>query len=296
MASFLLGATAALSTVAAPTKPHLLFVLVDDLGYANVGFNREIADPEVKTPHLDALVSEGVRLTRHYVHRFCTPSRTSLQSGRLPVHVNTGLGNPCSDDTGIPQNMTGLAEHLKAAGYVTAMAGKWDAGMATPAHTPQGRGYDTSLHYFSHKNDFWSQANMQTCCESDQTIIDFWHTDKGASDVNSTGYSEFLYQQELLSVINNHDPSTPLMLFYAPHVAHCPLQVPKAYYDNFGFMTDDEGKCSQQTVKGVHTIDPHYPDLEYKCRQQVHAMVSIMDEVVGNLTGALKAKACGTTR
>ena len=56
------------------------------------------------------------------------------------------------------------------------------------------RGYDTSLNYFSHKNDFWSQANMQTCCEPDQTIIDFWHTDHGASDVNSTGYSEFLYR------------------------------------------------------------------------------------------------------
>ena len=64
----------------------------------------------------------------------------------------------------------------------------------TPDHTPHGRGYDTSLNYFSHKNDFWSQANMQTCCESDQSIIDFWHTDKGASTLNSTGYSEFLYQ------------------------------------------------------------------------------------------------------
>ena len=116
----------------ASTKPHMLFVLVDDLGYGNVGFNRENSptgnDTEVKTPHLDAIVADGVRLTRHYVHRFCTPSRTSLQSGRLPVHVNTGLGDPCADSTGIPQNMTGLAEHLKQQGYVTAMAGKWDAG------------------------------------------------------------------------------------------------------------------------------------------------------------------------
>jgi arylsulfatase I/J len=134
---------------------------------------------------------------------------------------------------------------------------------------------------------------MQTCCEKDQTIIDFWHTDKGASDLNSTDYSEFLYQRELVGIIEQHNSSNadaPLMLFYAPHVAHCPLQVPKFYYDNFGFMSDDEGKCAQQTVKGVHTIDPHNPNLEYKCRQQYHAMVSIMDEVVGNLTAALVAK------
>ena len=93
--------------------------------------------PQQVTPNLDALVHDGIRLHRHYVHRFCTPSRTSLQSGRLPVHVNTGLGNPCSDNTGISQNMTGLAEHLKSAGYVTAMAGKWDAGMAVRKRRPQ---------------------------------------------------------------------------------------------------------------------------------------------------------------
>ena len=78
---------------------------------------------------------------------------------------------------------------------------------------------------------------MQTCCESDQSIIDFWHTDKGASTLNSTGYSEFLYQEELVNIIKNHDHTkAPLMAFYAPHVAHCPLQVPKQYYDKFGFM------------------------------------------------------------
>ena len=212
--------------------------------------------------------------------------------------------------------MVGWAE--QEAGYTTAFAGKWDAGMVTPAHTPHGRGYQTSLNYFSHKNDFWSQANMQvrapvhvhkidcpparwppvtsdfvmqTCCEPDQTIIDFWHTDKGASDVNSTGYSEFLYRDELLGVIAKHTPADPLLVFYAPHVAHCPLQVPKAYYDKFAFMADDEGKCAAQTVKGLHDIDPHFPDLEYKCRQQYHAMVHVMDEVVGNITTALKAKA-----
>lgn len=50
----------------------------------------------------------------------------------------------------VPRNMTGIATKMKAAGYATHMAGKWDAGMATQDHTPQGRGYDTSLNYFHH--------------------------------------------------------------------------------------------------------------------------------------------------
>lgn len=270
--------------------PHIFFILVDDLGYADVGFNREAANPEIVSPSLDELVASGIHLTRHYVHPMCTPTRTSVQSGRLPVHVNTLLGDPCHDNTGIPRNMTGLAEHLQRAGYSTHFAGKWDAGMATPKHTPNGRGYDTSLHYFSHKNDFWSQVNMQTCCQNDKSIIDFWRTDRGASDANGTGYSEFLFQRELVGIVEKHDPQQPMLLFYAPHVAHCPLQVPKEYFDKFSFMENDEDKCRVQTVKGIHSIDPKHPDLPYKCRQIYHAMVMVMDEVVGNVTNALKSK------
>ena len=155
----------------------------------------------------------------------------------------------------------------------------------------QLQGYDTSLNYFSHKNDFYSQSNMQTCCEKDRSIIDFWRTNKGASDVNGSDYSEFLYQTELLKIIESHNPADPLFLFYAPHVAHCPLQVPKEYYDKFDFMTDDEGLCSIQTVKDEHPIDPNHLDLKYRCRRQHAAMIMIMDEVVGNLTNALQKKA-----
>ena len=286
MARVLLASLICLAT----SKPHVLFVLVDDLGWANVGFNLEEPSREVVTPNIDGLCKSGIRLTRHYVHQMCTPSRTSVQSGRLPVHVNTALGDVCDHNTGIPYNMTGLAEKMKLAGYKTHFAGKWDAGMATPAHTPHGRGYDTSLNYFSHKNDFYSQSNMQTCCEHDQTIIDFWRTDRPASDVNGSGYSEFLYQKELVDVIQRHDVREPLFVFYAPHVAHCPLQVPKAYYDKFSFMDDDEGLCSIQTVNKEHPIDPAHPELPYRCRRQHAAMVMIMDEVVGNVTDALKAK------
>ena len=153
-------------SLATATQPHVLFVLVDDLGHGNVGFHREEASPppEVQTPNMDALVADGVQLRRHYVYRMCTPTRSSLMSGRFPVHVTQALHNPEQPNAGVPRNMTGIGAVLQRAGYTThqvrstrpgahcsrrtrlrPQVGKWDAGMATPAHTPKGRGFNTSL-------------------------------------------------------------------------------------------------------------------------------------------------------
>ena len=87
-----------------------------------------------------------------------TATRTSIQSGRLPVHVTVSLSNPDVPTTGVPRNMTGMAEVLTRAGYATHYMGKWDAGMATQKHTPHGRGYSSTLNYWSHKNDFWTMV------------------------------------------------------------------------------------------------------------------------------------------
>jgi len=54
--------------------------------------------------------------------------------------------------------MTGIAQKMKEGGYATAMVGKWDAGMATPQHTPQGRGYDEFMGYYSHANNYWTKS------------------------------------------------------------------------------------------------------------------------------------------
>lgn len=85
---------------------------------------------------MDELVRNGIELDRHYAYKFCSPTRSALQSGRNPIHVNVQNLDPYNhnpDDpvggfSAIPRNMTGIAEKMSAAGYVTAMAGKWDAG------------------------------------------------------------------------------------------------------------------------------------------------------------------------
>jgi len=71
----------------AATKPHLVFMLVDDWGWANVGYHCNTTDKEVVTPNMDSLVKEGLELDQHYAYRFCSPSRSCLMSGRLPISM-----------------------------------------------------------------------------------------------------------------------------------------------------------------------------------------------------------------
>ncbi|CAE8634104.1 unnamed protein product, partial [Polarella glacialis] len=106
-------------------KPHIVLILADDHGWANLGAHtRDAADEgsadvqqqrrETHTPNMDALVDEGVLLERHYAYKICAPSRASLQSGRLAVHVNTvntgvtvqNPADPVSGYAGVPRNMT----------------------------------------------------------------------------------------------------------------------------------------------------------------------------------------------
>ena len=226
----------------ATPPPHLFMFIVDDLGWANVGWNRETPTPEVRTPTMDGLVAEGIELQRHYVFSCCSPSRASVLSGRLPPHVETWLtdpsiSNPADTESGwagIPRSMTGIAKMLKQANYSTAAVGKWDAGMATPQHTPKGRGFDSSLIYYHHANDYWTRQeggctvntsdplvfynrNDEFCTENDGfctendgqrptehlPCIDLWTNDGPARTVNASAgdtYEEYMFKAEALRV------------------------------------------------------------------------------------------------
>ena len=257
----------------AADKPHVVFMLVDDWGWANVGYHRDPPTREVDTPNMDSLVKEGLELDQHYVYRFCSPSRSALISGRLPVHVNDqnqditpyNPNDPVSGYAGIPRNMTGIATKMKEAGYATHMVGKWHAGGATFDHIPTGRGFDTSFGYLNGANDYYTEVHLK-CNKT--PIVDLWDTDKPANGVNGTGpdnYEEALFTERLQQIVNNHDTSTPLFLYYAPHIVHAPYEVPDRYLEKFSFIDD-------------------------KSRQVYAAMVKYLDDVVGNLTTALKQR------
>jgi hypothetical protein len=120
-------------TPAEAKQPHIVMVLVDDWGWANAGWHRPAGFAEVQTPNLDALVRGGIELDRAYAFKVCSPTRSSFQSGRLPVHVNIAndccdVANPADPVSGfaaIPRNMTGIATKLREVGYATHQVGKW---------------------------------------------------------------------------------------------------------------------------------------------------------------------------
>ena len=255
-------------------KPHIVFFMVDDWGWANVGYHRNPPTREVDTPNFDSLRNQGLELDQHYVYQFCSPSRSSLLSGRLPIHVNDkndqidtyNPKDPVSGFAGIPRNMTGIAIKMREAGYATHQVGKWHAGGATPDHTPTGRGFQSSFGYFNYANDYYTEIDFDKC--NDTSIVDLWDTDKPAHGANGTGfqhYEEALFKGHVLDVINNHDTSTPLFLYYAAHIVHGPLEVPENYLDMYNFIDD-------------------------ATRQKYHAMVKYLDDVLGNVTDALKKR------
>ena len=256
--------------LAVNSKPHIVLVLVDDLGWANVGYHRSTPSPDVDTPNIDSLVQEGLELDQHYAFSVCAPSRSSLLSGRLPIHVNDRNRNialhnsadPVSGYMGIPRSMTTLGTKMKQGGYATHVVGKWNVGIATNDHTPEGRGFDSSLIYFSSSNDYYTQ--QQGDCDGTD-IVDLWDSGSPARQLNGTGYEESIFRDRVLSIINGHSTSTPLFLYYAPHIVHTPFQVPDSNLTKFDFIDNEDRK--------------HYV-----------AMVKYLDDVIGEMVDALKAK------
>ena len=115
-ALLLLGASGAwaVPATAAPARakpPHIMLVLIDDLGYHNVGFH----NPDQISPNINALVKDGILLEAHYTFQFCSPTRSSFLSGRLPIHVNTA-NRAGTAVGGVDIRMSTVADQLSRAG------------------------------------------------------------------------------------------------------------------------------------------------------------------------------------
>lgn len=124
---FILLLLAALLTTQA--APNIVFVMLDDLGHADLSYSSEEPDPLVKTPFIDQLVhSSGVKLTNYYVNPTCTPSRASLMTGRYAINSGLPFAVLPGSPIGIPADVPVIPEQIKQAGYDTRMVGKWHLG------------------------------------------------------------------------------------------------------------------------------------------------------------------------
>jgi len=121
----------------------------------------------------------------------------------------------------------------------------------------------------------------------DLDITDLWLDDGPAHGLNGTDYEEFIFLRRMEHVIDTHDPEDPLFLFYAPHIAHCPLQVPQEYLQKFAFVQDDEGECNAQTP---NVLPENPPGFKFSCRRQYRSMVNMLDELLGKVEAKLRQK------
>ena len=136
-----LALIAATAAHAADKKPNILFILTDNLGYGEIGVYGGGATRGAPTPRIDKIASEGLRLTNMNMETQCTPSRSSRMTGRF----STRSGTYAVPFGGVPEGLTQwevtIAESLSAAGYVTALHGKWHLG-SHDGRLPNDQGFD----------------------------------------------------------------------------------------------------------------------------------------------------------
>eukprot|EP00040_Diaphanoeca_grandis_P032142 m.194271 g.194271 ORF g.194271 m.194271 type:complete len:815 (+) comp32518_c5_seq1:283-2727(+) len=209
--------TASASSAPTPSKPNIIYFMVDDLGYANVGFHNE----EPITPIIDGLHATGIEIMNFYTYHVCSPTRSSFLTGRLPIHVNQLNHNVSFAGGAIPLGMTTLADKLRSVGYSTHQLGKWHLGMSGYDRLPIANGFDTSFGYLGGNEDHYLQTHKGK--------VDFWRNWNPAHNENGTGYGMDLFTQEMLEIIADHDTLSPLFIYMAFQNVHWPLQAPKKF-------------------------------------------------------------------
>ncbi|MBL9211483.1 MAG: sulfatase-like hydrolase/transferase, partial [Opitutaceae bacterium] len=237
---------------ATASKPNVLVIVADDLGYADVGFN---GGKVIATPNLDRLAATGVNLTDFRSCPMCSPTRAGLLTGRWPLRF--GLMRavvPPWSRYGLPPAEVTLAEHLAAAGYPQrAVIGKWHLGHARREFLPLAQGftrfyghYNGAIDYFTHERD--GQRD--------------WHDDD--RPVRQEGYATDLLSAEAARFIAAAPVSQPWLLYLPFNAPHSPLQAKPADLARYAQLAGE--------------------------RRTYAAMVDALDQAIGRVLAAVEAR------
>ncbi|PSN50831.1 Arylsulfatase B [Blattella germanica] len=218
------------------TRPHIIFIMADDLGWNDVGFH---GSNQIPTPNIDALAYSGVILNQYYVTAICTPSRSALMTGKHPIH--TGMQHTVlkgAEPRGLPLTEKILPEYMKELGYSTHIVGKWHLGSYRKEYTPTYRGFDTHLGYWTGHHDY----NDHTAVENQYWGLDMRRGMEPAWDLHGQ-YSTDIFTKEAVRIISNHNSSKPLFLYLAHAAVHSgnpynPLPAPDEIVAKFTSITD----------------------------------------------------------
>jgi arylsulfatase A len=209
-------------SLAAQTKPNVIYILADDLGYGDLSC---YGQKFFKTPTLDSLAHHGIRFTQHYTGSpVCAPSRASLMTGRDPGHSRVrgnyekgaygfGAGWPLQ-----PEDYT-IAEVLKLSGYTTALIGKWGLGVQQTTGAPSKQGFDYSYGYLNQ-----GHAHNQF---PDHLFRNGIREEISANKLGQTAaFSGDLLTQDATQYLDRQKRDQPFFLYLSYVTPHAELLVP----------------------------------------------------------------------
>jgi arylsulfatase A-like enzyme len=191
-------------------KPNVILIMTDDQGYGDLSCH---GNPVLKTPHLDRLYHESIRLTDFHVSSFCTPTRAALMTGRYPAR--TGAYRTSSGRTMMHPEERTMAHWFAESGYRTGMIGKWHLGDSAP-HRPQDRGFQDVVWHrcggVGQASDYWGNDYFDDTYERNGKFEKF------------EGYCTDVWFSEAKRFIRENK-DRPFFLYLAPNAPHGPYRV-----------------------------------------------------------------------
>jgi arylsulfatase A-like enzyme len=215
-------------------KPNILLIVVDDLGYADLG----CYGGDIETPNLDALASTGIRFSRFHTAPFCAVTRAMLLSGNNNHIAGMGSQDLRTGITGYEGQLTNriipLPQLLKDAGYHTSMAGKWHLGR-TPEANPHNKGFEHSFVLLEGAGNHYNDVGF-----SPHAPVSPYTEDGEAVSWPEGAYSTELYTDKIISYLDRYkDDSRPFFAYVAYTSPHWPLQVDPVYWKKYAGRYDE---------------------------------------------------------